>query len=89
MKFVVFAAFEVEFRGGLLDVDTKKNKVVEALLRYELTAMRNTFGKSSVRSATMNQFASAINTLNTDFQHRDPCNIGNIKATLENVSSHL
>lgn len=76
----------VEFR-----VDDKKNmsekkiSIVDSLQRYDVSIMRRNFGVSTSRVAIMNNYADALTALSTDFQHRDPCNLVSMKATLENV----
>lgn len=76
----------MEFRlDANVNMSEKKENMVTALLQYDTSVLRRNFGVSTGRASIMNYFADAITALDTDFQHRDPCNVHAIKASLENV----
>lgn len=79
------SSLALEFRT---DIDTnfseKKKSIVNALKTYDMSPLRRNFGVSTSRGAIMNAFADALQSLSSDFQHRDMCNLENMKVTSEN-----
>lgn len=75
----------IEFRCDVEKNLTQKKLVFKEMLNsYDVNALRRNFGVATSRGELMNSFADAITALSTDFQHRDPCNLENLKISFEN-----